>query len=370
MLECRRCLMNDTIEDFYINSNGICNFCVNFDENKNKFTNFTPEQEKENLIKIKKKIETESEFNNKKYDCLIGLSGGTDSSYVVYIAWKLKLNPLIIHMDNGWNSKISNQNINKILEKTGFDYETLILDWEEFRELQISFLKASVPDIELLTDHAIFAYILNYAIKHKIKYILSGVNFATEHSVIPSWGWRKDDYNHIKKIHKNFSKKKISSFPKMYPLKKIIYEKILRKVKYIYPLDHINYNSSLAREELTNIFEWENYGGKHFESFFTKFFQGYILPKKFKIDKRILHLSCMIRNNEITKKEALDSMLMPYLETQKISEYENYFKKKLKLSDLEFDQIMQAKPKKHSDYDYDLYSSKMVKIIKKILIND
>ena len=151
---------------------------------------------------------------------MVGLSGGTDSSYVVYQLWKLKLNPLIIHMDNGWNSKISNQNINKILEKTKFDYKTLILNWEEFKDLQRAFLYAGVPDIELLTDHAIFSYILNYAIENNIKFIISGVNYATEHSVIPSWGWRKDDFSHIKKIHKKYGKLQIKSFPKMYPFKK------------------------------------------------------------------------------------------------------------------------------------------------------
>ena len=220
--------------------------------------------------------------NNKKYDCVIGLSGGTDSSFVVYHAWKLGLNPIIIHMDNGWNSKTSNHNINKILDRTGFDYKTLILDWEEFRDLQISFLKAGVPDIELITDHAIFAYIIDFAVKENIKFILSGVNFATEHSTINSWGWRKDDFNHIKKIHKIFGKHKLKTFPKMYPFKRFYYENIKKKINVINLLDFINYNSLEAKEILKKEFNWENYGGKHRESFFTMFFQDIFCQKNLK----------------------------------------------------------------------------------------
>ena len=323
MIICKKCVMNDTVKEFKINKEGICNFCEDWEIKKNFFLNFSQSQVDQNLRNIKNKLN----LNKKKYDCIIGLSGGADSSYVVYLAWKMKLNPLIIHMDNGWNSKISNSNINKILEKTKFDYKTLILNWREFKDLQVSFLKASVPDIELITDHAIFAYIINFALSEKIKYIISGVNFATEHSTIPSWGWRKDDFNHINKIHLKFGKEKLETFPKMYPFKKFFYEKVQKKIQVINLLDLINYNLTEAKKILKNTFDWEDYGGKHHESFFTKFFQGYILVKKFNIDKRILHLSCLIRNNEISRDVALEELKMPYLNTQKINEYETFFKK-------------------------------------------
>ena len=269
-------------------------------------------------------------------------------------------------MDNGWNSKISNQNISKILEKTGFDYKTLILNWNEFKDLQRSFLKAGVPDIEILTDHAIFAYILNFSLKNNIKFIISGVNFATEHSIIPSWGWRKDDFNHIKKIQKKFGTAEINTFPKMYPIKKFLYEKIFKKVKYINLLDYINYNSASAKKTLKEVFDWVDYGGKHHESFFTMFFQGYILPNKFKIDKRLLHLSCLIRNNELNRDEALNILELPYLETQKIKEYKNFFMKKLSISEVEFQEIMNSKPKKHSEYDIDFYNNFVIKYLAKL----
>ena len=359
MIECKVCLMNSSINEFYTNNDGICNFCTDWDLKKSSYRDFSEKQEKQNLHNLKNEI---IKSNPKgKYDCIIGLSGGTDSSYVTYLAWKMGLNALVIHMDNGWNSKISNLNIDRLLDKTGFDYKTLILNWNEFKDLQKSFLKAGVPDIELITDHAIFAYILNYALENNIKYILSGVNYATEHSVIPSWGWRKDDFNHIKKIHKLFGEIKLKTFPKMYPFKKFFYEKIIRKVKTINILDRINYSSNKAKDILQKEVSWENYGGKHEESFFTMFFQGYILPKKFNIDKRILHLSCLIRNGEISKKMAQDLISMPTIDTQRVNEYVAYFKKKLSLNDEEFNKIMDTKPKNHSDYSIDIYNNFFVK---------
>lgn len=358
--------MNDSVKEFKLDENGKCNFCKEWDLKHSNYLNFSKEQEILNLKELKKKLK----LSNSKYDCIVGLSGGTDSSYVIYKLWKLGLNPLVIHMDNGWNSRTSNLNINRILTKTNFDFETLILNWKEFRDLQRSFLFAGVPDIELITDHAIFAYIINYAIKKKIRYIISGVNFATEHSVIPSWGWRKDDFNHINKIHKMYGKEKLKTFPKMYPLKKFYLEKILKKFEIINLLDLINYNSKKAKKILSTEFDWENYGDKHHESFFTKFFQGYILPKKFQIDKRILHLSCLIRNKEINREEALNELNLPGLESQKVNEYINYFKKKLILSDSEFETIMTAKPKKHSSYSLDIYSNflvkKLINLVKRI----
>lgn len=359
--------MNETIEEFKLDESGMCNFCLEWNKKKSTYLNFTKEEENKNLENLKKKLLKV----RKNYDCIVGLSGGTDSSFVIYKLWKMGIKPLVIHMDNGWNSSISNLNISKILNKTQFDYETLILNWKEFKDLQTSFLRANVPDIELVTDHAIFAFIINYALKLKIKYIISGVNFATEHSVIPSWGWRKDDFSHIKKIHNIFGKIKLKTFPKMYPLKKFFYEKISKKIEIINLLDLMNYNTRTAKEILKKEFDWKDYGNKHHESFFTKFFQGYILPKKFNIDKRVLHLSCLIRNNEISRDDAMEQLKMPNLETQKINEYKNFFKKKLSLSDEEFMSIMTSKPKKHSDYSMDFYNNFFFKsisgLLKKIL---
>ena len=358
--------MNDTVKEFKLNNRGICNFCEEWENEKKNFIFEENYHLGPNLKKIKQKIQNQ----NSIYDCVVGLSGGVDSSYVVYLLWKLKLNPIIIHMDNGWNSKISNSNISKILDKTKFDFKTLIINWREFKDLQRSFLFSGVPDIELATDHAIFAYILNFALDNNIKYIVSGVNFATEHSTIPSWGWRKDDFNHIASIHKIFGNVELKTFPKMTILKRFFYEKLIKKVQTINILDHINYSTKHAKEVLNKEFDFEDYGSKHQESFFTMFFQGYILPKKFKIDKRILHLSCLIRNKEISRNKALDILSLPNIDTQKLEEYKNYFKKKLSLSDEEFSLIMNSEPVSHYKYSNTFFESsaffKIKKFIKKI----
>lgn len=360
IIKCKRCLMDSTIKEFKIVKDNICNYCDEWDQ-KIKFYSYTNEEVKNNLESLKSQIQS-SKING-SYDCVIGLSGGIDSSYLTYLAWILKLKPLIIHMDNGWNSKVSNSNISRILDKTGFDYKTLIVNWNEFKSLQISFLKSGVPDIELLTDHAIFSYLFKCAIENNIKYILSGVNFRTEHGTVGSWGWRKDDFNHIYKIDKKFQNTQLKTYPKMTILQKLIYTKILKKVKIIQPLDLINYNSTEAKKIIQKEFEWEDYGGKHYESFFTMFFQGYILPKKFNIDKRKLHYSCLIRNKEITLEQANNLIKLNPINLQNIRDYINFFKKKLSLSDYEYEQIINSAPKKHEDYDYDIYNNYIFKFL-------
>jgi len=361
---CKRCIMDSTIPGFKLDTKGICNFCLYWKKNKDKYISFSDVNIKDNLSSIKKEVQTHTKKFKNKYDCIVGLSGGIDSSFVVYNLWKMGLNPLVIHLDNGWGTLNSNSNISKILEKTNFDYKTLVLDWEEFSNLQLSFLKAGVPDIELPTDHAILAYIYNYALKNNIKYIFSGVNFATEHSIVPAWGWRKDDYNHIKKIHKLFGKVKLKNYPNIIPFKKFYHQTISKKIKVINLLDQINYNSTKASEILSQEYGWMSYEAKHHESFFTMFFQTYILPKKFGIDKRKLHYSCLIRNHELTRDKALESLSLPAIDSLNLTQNKNFFLKKMLLTNEEFENIMLAEPKKHSDYSINWTQSLIFKFIK------
>ena len=186
---CTRCVMDTSDKEISFNKNGICNHCLVADKELPKY-HFTPEQEKENLRRIKEKL-----LSNKKgeYDSILGLSGGIDSSYSAYLGWKMGLNPLCVHFDNGWNSNIALSNINKIIDKTGFDLYTYVINWPEFKDLQRSFFKAGVIDIEMLTDHAIFASLFRLGRKSKLKYVLSGTNYATEHGMPFSWLWSKMD---------------------------------------------------------------------------------------------------------------------------------------------------------------------------------
>ena len=364
IIECSKCLMNSNIKEIFFNQDQICNFCL---DHKKFYKCFTELEINKNLQSLTNKI---SKKNIKSsYDCIVGLSGGCDSSYVIYLLYKMKLKPLIIHLDNGWNTSLAYSNIDKILEKTKFDYKTIILDWSEFRDLQRSFLKSGVPDIEILTDHAILASIIKVAKNENIKYIISGVNFATEHAVIPSWGWRKDDFFHIKSIQKKFGTLKIKNFPKMYPYTKFLNEKILKQIEFINILDFINYNTVEAKKDLKKEFDWNDYIYKHHESFFTMFFEKYILRKKFQIDKRILHFSNLIRNKEMTKHQAEILIKNEDLSNDNIKALNDikYFKKKLILNDKEYEEIMNSTPNEHSNYSMDIYSGPLFNLIKKTL---
>jgi len=313
-----------------------------------KKINFTNIRGKKNLINLKKKIKSKK---NKEYDCIVGVSGGADSSYVAFLAWKLKLRVLLVHFDNGWNSPNAIKNINNIINITDFPLETFVMDWDEFKDMQRSFLKASVVDVELLTDHCLFSIAMKIAKRRKIKIILSGSNIATENFMPNSWIWHKRDVKNIKDIHKKYGSKKISKYPYMSELQYFWYtNNPLYKIEYIRILDLFAYQKKIVIKELKYYLDWSNHGGKHFESFFTKFYQSYYLPVKYNIDKRKVHLSSLIVNGDITRDEALKELSkLPY-DISEISKDIKYVCKKLDLSILEFNEIMIEKRKEHFDY--------------------
>ena len=344
--QCTRCVMDTSAIEISFDINGVCTYCL---EAENELPNyqFTKTQEKNNLEELTKKI---INTNKNKYDSILGLSGGVDSSYVAYLAWKMKLNPLCVHFDNGWNSEISVQNIHKIIENTGFDLETYVIDWPEFKDLQKSFLKAGVIDIEMLTDHAIFASLFKIRKQNKIKYVLSGTNYATEHGIPFSWIWPKMDKKNILSIHNKFGDKKIKSFPTMSYLRWELMKRFRLGGEFIEILNLINFNKTKAMNTLKSVFDWNYYGGKHYESRFTKFYQAHILPNKFNVDKRKPHLSALIRNNEINKKVALAELKKPLYKEQELKEDLSYVIKKLDFLKEEFNMIMDSDPVSHYNY--------------------
>lgn len=352
---CKTCVMDDSIKSLNF-VEGQCEYCIKYfpelDELRNK--TFQGKTIFDQFSKLKK-------INN-KYNCLIGVSGGVDSSYIVHLAQLHKLNPLLLHFDNGWNSELAVSNIKKIVERTGFDLETYVVNWNEFRDIQKSFIKAGVVDIELVTDHAIFANLINTAKKKKIKYILSGTNLFTEHGMPREWIWRKSDRKNIIDIQKKYGNIKIKSYPTMNFFSWYIAKYLKLYPRLIEPLNLIDYKKNFAISELKRIYNWEEYADKHFESFFTKFYQAYILPTKFLIDKRKSHLSCLIRNNEMKRDEALkiiDNKNYPgNLEVDK-----EYFCKKLEISREEFEEILKSKPVSHYNFKN---SEKLFKFSKKI----
>ncbi len=345
---CTRCVMDTTDPDIEFDENGVCNHCRKYDDIIRK--NMIPiSKRKVELEKIISKIKEEG--RGKKYDCVLGLSGGVDSSYVAYLANKFKLRPLVVHVDNGWNSEESEGNIRNIISKTRFDLMTYKLDWEEFKDLQRAYFKASVVDIEVLTDHAISGYIYKVACKEGIHYAINGGNFATESILPKSWVYIKTDVKNIKAIHKLFGKKKIETFPFVSTLQHLWNDKFTKKIRYINILDYINYNKIKAKEILKEELSWKDYGAKHFESIFTRFYQAYILPKKFGIDKRKAHLSSLICSGQITRKEAIDELKRDPYSSKKLLEVDKeYVLSNLGFSKAEFEKIMSEKPKSHLDY--------------------
>lgn len=347
--QCTICVMDTTDKDLIFTAEGVCNHCVDAMKNIPKYR-FSPDEEKQNLDRLKASI-----LNDKKgkYDCVVGLSGGVDSSYVAYLAKKMGLNPLCVHFDNGWNSELAVSNIKKIVDKCGFDLETYVIDWPEFKDLQRSFFKAGVIDIEMLSDHAIMATMFKLRRKHNIKYILSGSNYVTEHGMPNSWVWRKQDLLNIKGIQKQFGTRKIKNFPTMNSIQFQISKKLGLGGVYIEFLNNINYNKEEAMKVLEKEFGWQYYGGKHYESTFTKFFQAYYLPEKFGFDKRKVHLSAQIRNGEKNKEDALIELEKPIYPIADLRNDLDYVLKKLSFTKEEFEGIMKETGKAHLDYPSD-----------------
>ena len=349
MTQCKICLLDDLNDnDIKFNSNGICNYCEEFNSRVKDYV-FTKDQEKINLQKIKDKLTK----NNNKYDAIIGLSGGVDSSYVCYLAHKMGLNCLLIQMDNGWNSKISTSNINKIIKKTGYDYYNYLLDWNEFKDLQRSFIKAGVIDLEVLTDHAVWAVLFKYTKKFKIKYTLTGDNYLTENGMPASWNWIKSDSSNIKDIHKKYGTIKLKTFPFLNFYRWYLNRYFGFEATMIPILNQINFNKFDAIQTLKEYFGWEEYEQKHYESNFTKFYQAYILPTKFKVDKRKSHLSALIRAGQITKEKAIEEINKPLFHGNQLQLEKEFFEKKLGFSAAEFDEIMKQKPIGHEKYKSD-----------------
>lgn len=285
----------------------------------------------------------------KKYDCIIGVSGGVDSSFVAHMVKKLGLRPLAVHLDNGWNSEISVQNIKNLLEKLDIDLYTYVIDWEEFRDLQLAFLKASTPDSEIPTDHAIGALLYRIAAKHGIKYIVDGLNINSEAILPRMWSHGHLDWKYIQAIQKQFGHKRLITFPHCGRWAKIYYENVLG-IERVHILNYISYDKERAKRYLQQKYDWIDYGGKHYESIYTKFFQAYILPEKFGYDKRKSHLSSLIAAGQLTREEALRELEQPLYEEDQLKTDLSFFLHKMKLTQEEFDNIMKSPKKTYWDY--------------------
>lgn len=342
---CSRCIMDTTDPLITFDENGYCSNCRSALDLAEKIW-FPDEQGEKELKRIFEKIRHEGK--GKEFDCIIGLSGGVDSSYLAYIALKNGLRPLVVHVDCGWNSELAVKNVENIVKKLDLELHTFVVDWEEMKDIQRSFFEASVPDQDIPQDHAIFAALYNFADRNRIKYVLNGYNFSTECIMPPVWGHQAMDLRQIKHIHSLFGKQKLRNFPTMNFFRRYVYFTLIRRIKIIYPLNYINYRKEEAIEIMKNELGWQYYGGKHCESRFTKFFQSYYLPVKFNIDKRKAHYSSLIISGQMSRNEALEQISMPpYLN---IEEDLEYVAKKLDWTTEEFKQILGKSPRRHQDF--------------------
>lgn len=356
---CCVCVMDDTDPDIVFDSKGVCSHC-RAAEPKYAGIRLTAEASEALLLETARQIKENGK--GKTYDAVAGVSGGVDSSYILWLAHKLGLRVLVVHFDNGWNSEVAVANIEAVVRHCGFDLETYVINWPEFRDLQRSFIKAGVVDIEMLSDHAIMASMFELAKRYNISTVLSGTNIATEYGMPRAWVWNKQDLTNILSIHRKFGEMKLKSYPRMGLFKSIFRRHLGFGWKFVEFLDMANYRKDTALATLQGETGWRAYGGKHFESIFTKFYQIYILPVKFGIDKRKVHLSALIRNGEITRDEALAELAQPLYDKESLRRDKAFVLKKLGFSEAEFDAMMTQPPVRHDAYGTD---KKLREIIKK-----
>ncbi len=347
VIRCRRCIMDNSSDSTIVfDKEGICNYCKDAFENIGKVY-FPNEEGEKRLSKLLEVIKQRGK--GKKYDCIMGLSGGLDSSYLAYLGYKWGLRVLAVHIDDGYDTEISKRNLERLVNATGFDYEVIKPDEEQFNDLTLAYMKAGVPNIAIPQDNVLFAFLYKKMREYKIKYFLSGGNFALEWILQKGNTYKALDVVNIRAIHKKFGTKPIDKLEFISTFQRGIDNYILG-IKSPRPLNYIDYNRNRAFKELSEFCGFEYYGRKHLENILTAFIQLYWFPKKFGVDKRTSHLSSMIVSGQLTRDEALKELAEPIYDENRMTEYINILKTKLGISQKEFDDIMAAPIHQHTEY--------------------
>jgi N-acetyl sugar amidotransferase len=346
---CARCIMDETAEDISFDGQGICNYCKGFLEKRAKHLPVDETDRRQRLARLVDAIKTSA--GGKRYDCIVGLSGGVDSSWTLVRAVQLGLRPLAVHMDNGWNSELAQNNIANLVRGLGVDLYTHVIDWAEIRGLMEAFFASDVIDVELLYDNAMNAVNYQQASRFGLRYILGGTNVATEGiDIPPGWNWFKYDERNIRAIAKRFGGPPIRTFPIMGTLDFIRYV-MVERIRWISFLDYLDYRKSDALDLLQREFGYKAYLHKHYESVFTRFYQGYLLPDKFGVDKRKPHLSSLIMSGEMTRDEALaQAKGIAYPSEREMEVDRRYFIKKMGWSEEKFADYISRPGKPHDTY--------------------
>lgn len=345
---CTKTVMDTTDPDITFDENGICHYYHQYHNQIKQIV--TPSASKEESRKqLIAKIKKDGQGND--YDCVIGISGGVDSSYLAYhLKAKEGLRPLAVHLDGGWNSELAVKNIENLLKKLDIDLYTHVIDWEEMKDLQVAFFKSGVANQDIPQDHAIVALLFKVAKENNIRYILSGHNLATEFVLPVAWGYNALDSKHLKSIHRKFGHVKLRTYPFISMWDYYFISPFLRRIKIVKFLNYIDYDKKEAMKILERDLGWTYYGGKHYESRFTKFFQSYFLTTRFGYDKRKAHLSSLILSDQMTREEALRELEKPLYTENELKEDKEFIRKKLDLSAEEFERILQLPVKTYRDY--------------------
>lgn len=346
---CSNCVMDTTDSAISFNAAGVCDHCRNFHA-KTEPNWHTDQRGRDTLEQVVEKIRADGK--GKDFDCIMGMSGGVDSSYLTYVAKvELGLRPLVFHVDAGWNSQEAVNNIETLVDKLGLDLFTEVIDWEEMRDLQLAFFKAGVPHIDVPQDHAFFATMYNFAEKHRIKHILTGANYSTECVKNPKeWIYFGTDVRQILDIHTQFGQRPLRHFPLSNILRHKIYLRYLRGIEVVMPLNYVPYIKEEAIALLVEKFGWQRYPQKHFESRFTRFYEGYWLPQKFRFDTRKVQFSSLILTGQMTRDAALERLATPAFDAQTIAQDFEYIATKLGISVAELQSYFDAPNKSYKDY--------------------
>lgn len=341
---CTRCVMDTSASDITFAADGTCKFCSEF-LSASRWQPPPPESLQRLVGRIR------DAGKRRRYDCLVGVSGGVDSSWVLHKAVELGLRPLAVHMDNGWNSELAQNNICNLVKTLGVDLVTHVVDWEEYRELMQQFLDADVIDVELLYDNAMLAVNYRTAARFRTRFILGGTNAATEGIRMPrGWNWFKWDQRQIRHFARGTSRRRLESFPSIGTLDYTWYRGV-RGIEWLSLLDQMTYEKDVALRQLQRRYGYKPYPFKHYESVFTRFYQGYLLPTKFGVDKRRLHLSAMVATGQLDRDNALRMCQgIAYPDEGSLQDDRDYFLKKMRWTSCQFDEYLARAPRSHAEF--------------------
>ena len=346
---CSQCVMDTSDARISFNEEGVCDHCVTFSKE------VAPQWEtgvdgRRRLDEVVSQIKARGE--GKDFDCIIGLSGGIDSSYLTFLAKEeLGLRPLVFHVDAGWNTQVAVNNIERLVEGLGLELFTEVINWEEMRDLQLAYFKSGVPHIDSPQDHAFFATMYRFAEEHGVRYILTGANFSTEGIRNPiEWMYWQSDSTQLRDIHSRYGLRPLDTFPMTSALRHKVWLRYIKGIRIVKPLDFVPYVKESAMHLLMDRFGWQPYPQKHWESRFTRFYEGYWLPSRFGFDTRRVQFSSLIVTGQMTRDSALDQLSDPALEAEEVRREFSYVAKKLGIDEAELQRYHEMPKRSFRDY--------------------